>query len=127
MEITDSDVYDEIHLHVIIRSIIEQQLQAFQSDNSAAAFALASPDIQAQFQTPENFMKMVKTGYLPVYRPRSVVFEGISTIQGNITQSILLLSPDGTPVRAIYLMKKQPDHTWKINGCFLVPVAVEMI
>jgi Domain of unknown function (DUF4864) len=85
MEITDSDVYDEIHLHVIIRSIIEQQLQAFQSDNSAAAFALASPDIQAQFQTPENFMKMVKTGYLPVYRPRSVVFEGMSTIQGNIT------------------------------------------
>jgi hypothetical protein len=127
MEITDSDVYEGLPLRVIIRSIIEQQLQAFQSDNSEAAFALASPDIQAQFQTPENFMKMVKTGYSPVYRPRSVLFETITTIQGNITQSILLLSPDGNPVRAMYLLKKQPDDTWKINGCFLVPVAVEII
>jgi hypothetical protein len=127
MEIRDSDIYDELELPVIIRSIIEQQIQAFQSNNSAAAFALASPDIQAQFQTPENFMKMVKTAYLPVYRPRSVVFEEISIIQGNITQSVLLLSPDGTPVRAIYLLNQQPDNTWRINGCFLVPVAVKMI
>jgi hypothetical protein len=108
MEITDSDC-------VTIRSIIEQQLQVFQTENSPAAFVLAIPDIQAQFQTPENFMRIVKTGYSPVYRPRPVLFETISTIQGNITQSILLLSPDGIPVRAIYLVKKQPGHTWKLN------------
>lgn len=120
MEITDSDC-------TTIRSTIEQQFQAFQADNSEAAFALASPDIQAQFQTAENFMRIVKTDYSPVYRPRSVIFETVTTIQGNITQMVLLLSLEGIPIRALYLMEKQPDQTWKINGCFLVPVTVEII
>jgi Domain of unknown function (DUF4864) len=120
MEITDSD-------RIAIRFIIEQQLQAFQRDEAGEAFALASPEIQLQFQTPENFIKMVKTGYPPVYRPRSVLFEDITTIQGNITQLVLLLGPDGVPVRALYLMEKQPRGIWKINGCFLVPVEAEII
>ncbi|BAZ10494.1 hypothetical protein NIES4071_23160 [Calothrix sp. NIES-4071] len=110
-----------------IRFVIEQQLQAFQQDNAEEAFTFASPEIKAQFQTPENFFKMVKIGYQAVYRPRSVLFENITTIQGNITQLVLLLDPDGVPVRALYLMEKQPEGVWKINGCFLVPVEAEII
>jgi hypothetical protein len=120
MEITDSD-------RIAIRLTIEQQLQAFQHDDAEEAFALASPEIQLQFQTPENFIKMVKIGYPSVYRPRSVLFENITKIQGNITQLVLLLGQDGVPVRALYLMEKQLRGTWKINGCFLVPVEAEII
>jgi Domain of unknown function (DUF4864) len=120
MEVTDSD-------RIAIRFVIEQQLQAFQHDDAEEAFGLASPEIQSQFQTPENFIKMVKVGYPAVYRPRSVLFEDITTIQENITQLVLLLGPDGVPVRALYLMEKQPRGNWKINGCFLVPVEAEII
>ena len=115
MEVTDNDA-------ITIRSLIEHQLAAFQKDDAQGAFTFASPGIQAQFGTSENFIQMVKISYPAVYRPRSVFFEKITTIQGNITQPVLLLAPDGVPFRALYFMEKQPDNTWRINGCFLVSV-----
>ncbi|MDF2387111.1 DUF4864 domain-containing protein [Nostoc ellipsosporum NOK] len=120
MKITDRDF-------VTIRSVIERQLEAFQKDDAQGAFAFASPGIQEQFCTPENFMQMVRKHYPAVYRPRSVFFEKIISIQGNITQPVLLLSPHGVPLRALYFMEKQPDDTWRINGCFLVSVKAEIL
>lgn len=104
-----------------IRTIIEQQLQAFQRNDAECAFAFASPGIQAQFGTPENFMVMVKTAYKAVYRPRSVVFEEIVEVEGLPAQTVMLMEPDGELVRAIYLMQQQPDLDWRIHGCFLLP------
>jgi Domain of unknown function (DUF4864) len=112
---------------VVIRTVIESQLAAFQQDDAQAAFAVASPGIQKQFQTAENFMRMVMLNYPAVYRPRSVVFETITTIQDNITQPVLLLSPHGVPLRALYFMEQQPDDSWRINGCILVSVEAEII
>jgi len=115
MEVTDTD-------RTVIRSVIERQLQAFQKDDATGAFCFASPEIQAQFGTPEKFMQMVKSSYQAVYRPRSILFENMTTIQGTWTQPVLLLDPDGIPIRALYLMQKQSDGTWKINGCYLVTI-----
>ncbi|MBE9006770.1 DUF4864 domain-containing protein [Fortiea sp. LEGE XX443] len=112
---------------IAIRSVIEGQLAAFQKDDAQAAFSFASPGIHQQFQSPENFLRMVMLSYPAVYRPRSVVFEKITTIQDNITQPVLLLSPHGVPLRALYFMEQQPDNIWKINGCILVSVEAEII
>jgi Domain of unknown function (DUF4864) len=120
MEITDKDA-------VAIRTSIESQLEAFQRDDAEAAFAFASEGIQEQFQTPENFMWMVKKSYPAVYRPRSVFFEKLTTVQGSVTQPVLLLAPDGTPRRALYLMEREVDGSWKINGCLIVSVETEII
>ena len=105
-----------------IRETVERQLQAFQNDDAVTAFSFASPKIQEQFGTPENFMEMVVTAYEPVYRPRSVVFEDPSIIRSTPAQPVFLLSGDGIPVTALYLMERQPDGSWRINGCFLIPV-----
>ncbi|AFY49469.1 hypothetical protein Nos7524_3683 [Nostoc sp. PCC 7524] len=120
MEATENDF-------IAIRSVVECQLAAFQKDDAQAAFTFASPAIKEQFQTAENFMRMVSLSYPAVYRPRSVFFDKITTIQDNITQPVLLLSPDGVPLKALYFMEKQPDETWKINGCILVSVEAETI
>lgn len=120
MEVTDNDL-------AAIRSVISGQLEAFQKDNDSGAFSFASPEIQAQFGTPATFMRMVRTAYQPVYRPRSVMFEDITTIQGLPTQKVLLLDEERKLVRALYLMQKQPDATWRIAGCYLVPVEGETI
>ncbi|MBE9208110.1 DUF4864 domain-containing protein [Nostoc sp. LEGE 06077] len=120
MEINDSD-------SIAIRSVIEGQLAAFLKDDAKVAFTFASPGIQEQFQSPESFMRMVMVNYPAVYRPRSVVFEKITTIQDNITQPVLLLSPHGVPLRALYFMEQQLDDTWRINGCILVSVEAEII
>lgn len=75
MQITNSD-------RTTIRSVVEQQLQAFQKDDAAGAFAFATPGIQEQFHTAENFMHTVKIAYQAVYRPRSVLFENIASLEG---------------------------------------------
>jgi len=36
-----------------------------------------------------------------------------------MTQRVLLVGPDGVPVVADYLMQRQPDGSWRINGCIL--------
>lgn len=108
-----------------IRSVVEQQLQAFQKDDAAGAFAFASPGIQQQFRTAENFMYMVKNAYQAVYRPRSVLFENLATVEGIPAQPVLLLDSEGIPIRAIYLMEKQFDNSWRINGCYLVSLTEE--
>lgn len=104
-----------------IREVIEEQLSAFQRDDAEAAFAQAAPNIQAMFQTPEVFMRMVRGGYQAVYRPRQVEFRDIIDIDGAPTQRVFVIGPDGVPVIALYPMQKQTDGTWKIGGCYLIP------
>jgi Domain of unknown function (DUF4864) len=102
-----------------IRAVVEQQLAAFQRDDAGAAFGFASPTIQQIFQSSDNFMRMVRSGYQPVYRPRDVQFGEIETVDGTIIQRVELIGPDGVPALAHYVMQRQPDGSWRINGCFL--------
>jgi Domain of unknown function (DUF4864) len=102
-----------------IREVVGSQLAAFRRDDGAAAYAFASPMIQQMFPSAEVFMTMVRTGYLPVYRPREVEFRGLIDFRGEPTQLVLLVGPDGVAVLAHYMMQRQPDGTWRINGCVL--------
>lgn len=108
-----------------IRFAIQSQLQAFQDDDAVNAFAFASPGIQETFRTPDRFMEMVKKYYQAVYRPRSVVFDDdLAAVNGSLAQPVLVLGPDDVPMRALYVMEQQPDGSWRINGCHLVPIEI---
>jgi Domain of unknown function (DUF4864) len=106
-----------------IRGVIEAQLKAFQADDGETAFGFASPAIQEMFGNPTRFLAMVKTGYMPVYRPREVRFQRLVLHQGEPVQPVLLVGPDLEVVTAYYAMQRQPDGTWRINGCILRPAA----
>jgi len=110
-----------------IRSVIEAQLAAFQADDGATAFGFASPSIQEMFGNPTTFLAMVRTGYMPVYRPREVRFQRLILHQDEPVQLVLLVGPDLEVVTAYYAMQKQPDGTWRINGCFLQAAADEAL
>ena len=102
-----------------IRDVIQNQVDAFQRDDGAGAFGLASPTIQGMFGTPEIFMDMVRQGYQPVYRPRVFDFREIVDLHGQPAQKVHVIGPDGRPVIAYYPMTQLPDGSWRINGCFL--------
>lgn len=102
-----------------IRRVIQAQLEAFQRDDGAAAFSYAAPAIREKFGDAANFMQMVKSGYSPVYRPRSVAFDRLADTQYGPDQMLRLIGPDGLAYTAHYMMQKQPDGTWMINGCYL--------
>jgi hypothetical protein len=105
-----------------IRGVVQAQLDAFRRDDGVAAFGYASPSIRRMFRTPERFMTMVREGYAPVYRPRRVDFGEIVDDRGRLTQRVHLVGPDGQPVVANYLMERQADGTWRIDGCILEEV-----
>jgi hypothetical protein len=103
-----------------IRRVIEAQLAAFQRDDGPGAFAFASPMIRGIFATPENFMAMVKSAYQPVYRPREVAFRELANLEGAPAQEVYLVGPDGQAVIALYVMERQPDGSWRIDGVDLL-------
>lgn len=105
-----------------IKATITEQLRAFEHNNAEMAFSFASPGIQLQFRTPENFIKMVQRAYYPIYRARSVVFEDLGSIDSHLAQPVLIMGHDGELARALYLMQRQLDDSWRINGCLLLPL-----
>ncbi|MGB3786973.1 MAG: DUF4864 domain-containing protein [Phormidesmis sp.] len=107
-----------------ICEVIGQQITAFQQGDAIAAFSQAAPGIQAQFGTPDNFAAMVEEAYPSVYRPRSVVFENMLTVEGLPAQQVMLMDQSGRLIRATYMMQKQRTGEWKIAGCYLTPMGL---
>ncbi len=105
-----------------IVQVIRNQLAAFQRDDGPAAFSFSSAKIQSMFGTPENFMRMVRAGYAPVYRPKSVVFLELVNLRGTHVQRINFVGPNGRPWLAQYPMVRLPDGSWRINGAILWPL-----
>lgn len=102
-----------------IRTVIEGQINAFRSDDGERAFGFASPNIRGIFRTADNFMAMVRNGYQPVYRPRTVRFGDLVEDEGTLVQKVFVTAPDGSEVLALYVMERQGDGTWRVNGCML--------
>ena len=100
-----------------IRAVISHQLGAFLKDDQTAAFADASPTIQQIFHDPDTFMRMVRTAYQPVYRSSGVEFRELGLTDGRLVQRVYMVGPDGIAVIADYEMQRQPDGSWRINGC----------
>ena len=93
---------------------------AFRRDDGNAAYGFASPTIQGLYPSPDQFMSMVRNAYQPVYRPRSVTFGQLSDSPYGPLQKVFLVGPDGKSYVAVYSLQRQPDGTWRINGCTLV-------
>ena len=102
-----------------VRAVIEAQLAAFRRDDAARAFSYAAPGIRDSFGTPERFMAMVREQYAVVYRPRSVSFEEPVIVGEDLVQPVRMTDGYGHAWMAIYPMARQPDGSWRINGCHL--------
>jgi len=103
-----------------IRSTISQQLDAFQRDDWAEAFAYASPVLQSIFGSPERFRDMVLAGYRAVYRPKQVAFRDLDTSGPSPVQIVFFIGPDGMAYLAAYEMERQADGSWRIAGVQLI-------
>lgn len=102
-----------------VRTVIQAQLDAFKRDDAKRAFSYASPSIRSMFDTPENFMNMVRSQYAVVYRPASVAFGEARVIDGQLTQMVVFTDTEAQRWLALYPMQRQPDGTWTIDGCII--------
>lgn len=102
------------------RTLIERQLDAFAHDDAAAAYALAAPGIKTIFTDPDVFLTMVRSGYAPVYRHRSVDFGEFEADGDNASELLTIVDDDNVVWKALYKLARQPDGQWLINGCLLI-------
>ena len=102
-----------------IRSVILEQMTAFQENDSFAAFAIASPGLQAKFGNPESFMHIVATAYPQVYRLKKFAFLDLLKTTDRTIQRILLIGPEEQRLIAHYYMVLI-DGRWRIDRCILM-------
>jgi hypothetical protein len=105
---------------IAIRQIIQSQISAFGRDDGETAFSFASPNIQAMFGTAANFLAMVRSAYMPVYRPKQIDFGDLVDDNGSLVQFVHIVGPDGALVTAAYELVHMENGSWRINGCVLL-------
>ena len=108
--------------NVAIEGTIQSQIDAFQVDDFAAAFAFASPNIRRIFGSSDNFGSMVRQGYPMVWRPAEVRFLELQELDGRMVQRVMIRDQAGVFHVLEYQMQPGPDG-WQINGVRIVPQA----
>ncbi len=111
------------------RGVIEQQIIAFLNDDVDSAYAFAAPRVQKVFPEPQRFFDMVKQNFPPVYRPGNYAFgRALSETDGaTIAQELLITGPKGKDWRAVYVLERQQDGNYRINGVRLSKLDVPAI
>ena len=103
-----------------VRAVIEDQFADFRAGDLAGAFEHASPTLQMLFVSPDNFGRMVKTGYPDIWAARSVDYLGLRDEGGRTIERVRVTGPDGATKLYDYVMQKVGE-SWRIDGVF--PVA----
>lgn len=98
-----------------IKTVIGDQLAAFQQDDFQKAFSHASPVLKRLFVNPARFEQMVTQGYPMVHRPSSVSFQQMQERDGTLYQYVFIDDQAGVGFVAEYAMIKT-ENGWKING-----------
>jgi len=104
-----------------VRAVIEAQLQSFTAGNAESAFSHASGAIRTQFGDAATFMAMVLNSYPMLVQPAATSFFVPEWADGSVLQKVQLRDRAGRSWLATYQMLRQPDATWRINGCAVLP------
>ena len=103
-----------------MQALVDGQIDAFRRDDGGAAYSYASPPIQNLYPTVDLFMGMVRQSFQPVYRPQAYTFGPLIETAAGPKLRVFVTGPDGAPYIAEYSFQRQPDGSWKINGCTIV-------
>jgi hypothetical protein len=104
-----------------MRAVVEAQLKALASDQPAEAFAYATPAIRERFHDAATFAEMVRRSYPMLIKPASIGFIRPEASDGIVVQGVQIHDRDGKFWRALYELQRQPDQSWRINGCVVAP------
>ena len=107
-------------------NIIKSQIQAFIDKDAEEAFSYAAPMIKLRFNNPDDFMRMVKNYYEPVYNPKQYYFINAKYFEGSVYHQLQIVSQSNLSYLATYSLIKD-NNEWKISGCAVYPMQQESI
>jgi len=96
-----------------IEGTINLQFDAFKADDFEGAFEFSSPNLQLLFQSPENFKRMITTGYPMVQRPAEVTYLELRESAGSLWQKVQIIDGKGYTHLLDYEMI-QINEEWRI-------------
>ncbi len=103
-----------------IRIVIQSQLDAFEEDDAVKAFDLAAASTRVELGDAENFLRLIKEKYPPIYRHRLAIFSAPEMVDGYALQIVRLTDRDNLVWLAVYRMQRETDGNWKVEGCRLL-------
>jgi hypothetical protein len=98
-----------------IQGTISNQIEAFKADDFEQAFTYATPTLRRMFQSPQNFQRMVTTGYPMVWRPADVQYLELEEHGGSMWQKVQIVDEKGFTHLLLYRMQ-QTEEGWRIGG-----------
>ena len=101
------------------KTVVADQLSAFERDDAEVAWKLSAPEVQQKFASPSNFIGVVKAKYGPIARHRSVDFGPAARKGDEIGMLVTIVAEDNEVWSALFLLSKQGDGGWKTTGCLL--------
>jgi hypothetical protein len=105
----------------LVQQVVQQQLNAFATQDAMQAFALADPDLRTQFGTADAFLATVREQYPMLMHAASVLFLKPETDGTIAIQKVRLSDDEGSSWTLTYLLNRQQDNQWRISGCVVTP------
>ncbi|MGB7241740.1 MAG: DUF4864 domain-containing protein, partial [Sulfitobacter sp.] len=104
-----------------IEGTISSQIEAFKADDFEQAFSFATPVLRRMFQNPQNFERMVTTGFPMVWRPADVHYLELEEFGGSMWQKVEITDQKGVTHLLLYRMQ-DTDEGWRIGGVQILEV-----
>jgi hypothetical protein len=114
--IDDITTADAIAIHEVVQS----QLEALSNDDAASAFELATPEKRMLIGSPDNFLRIIKEQYNPIYRFQRVIFSKPEVVDGDALQIVRVTDGYSRVWVAVFSMQQGEDNVWRIDGCQLL-------
>jgi hypothetical protein len=89
---------------VAIHEAVQSQLGALANDHASGAFEFATREKRLLIGSPDNFLRLVKEQYNPIYRYQRVLFSAPQLVRGNTVQVVCV-----TVVKVM--------SGWRFSGC----------
>jgi hypothetical protein len=90
------------------------------NDHASGAFEFATREKRLLIGSPDNFLRLVKEQYNPIYRYQRVLFSAPQLVRGNTVQVVCVTDSESHVWLAIFQMQQEQGKSWKIDGCQLL-------
>lgn len=105
---------------IAIHEVVQTQLEALSNDDAVSAFELATPEKRMLIGSPDNFLRLIKEEYNPIYRYQRVIFSRPEVVNGDAIQIVRVTDGNSRVWLAIFWMQQGDDSAWRIDGCQLL-------
>lgn len=108
---------------IAIHEVVQAQLEALANDDAAAAFEQATLEKRMLIGSPDNFMRLIRELYEPIYRYKHLIYFRPEVVHGTAVQMVRVTDRQSKVWVAIFWMQQDENLQWKIDGCHLLETA----